>query len=205
MRNRLVLIAGGSGSGKSTLALGLYATHPESVALLQADDYYKTAEDAPKLPDGKPNWDTPDALRFDDLLRDAEQLLGGTSITILTKSELYNPGYRASLKNKVECTIEPRRVIILEGYLALYDERLRDLADLCIYLDMPIEDSVHRRSGNKFDASREYIESVLIPVHYQFVEPTEKYADIVIDVAQLSQEEALESAEEILKTHGFVP
>ena len=145
-----------------------------------------------------------DALRFDELVADVERLLNGTPITLLTKSELYNPGYRAALKNKIECTIEPRRVVVVEGYLTLYDERLRNLADLCIYLDMPIEDSVYRRSSNKFDASAEYLESVLIPVHRQFVEPTKRHADEILAVARLSEEKILGIVEGILKARGFL-
>ena len=204
MRNKLILIAGGSGSGKSTLAVNLYKAHSEAFALVQMDDYYKTAGDAPKLSDGTPNWDTPEALRFDDLVVDVERLLNGTQITIFTKSELHNPGYRAALKNKTECMIEPRPIIILEGYLCLYEERLRTLADLSIYLDMPIEESVHRRSSNKFDASRDYLESILIPVHRQFVEPTRQFADEIIEVARLGREELLAAAEGILRARDFL-
>ena len=204
MRNRLILIAGGSGSGKSTLAVSLHKAYPEAFALLQADDYYKAPEDAPKLPDGKLKWDTPEALRFDDLVRDVQRLLNGTAITILTKSELHNPGYRTALKNKIECTIEPRPVLIMEGYLTLYDVRLRNLASLSIYLDMPIEDSIYRRSSNKFDASAQYLESVLIPAHRLFVEPTRRYADEILAVVRLSEEKTLGIVEGILKARGFL-
>ena len=198
MRNKLVIIAGGSGSGKSALAVNLRRAYPELFALLQADDYYRTAETVPRLSDGRPNWDTPDALLFDDMVRDVERLLNDTSITILTKSELHNPGYKAQLRNKTKCTIMPRPILLLEGYLTLYDERLRRLADLSVYLDMPIEVSMWRRSANKFDAPASYFESVLIPIHQQFVEPTRKYADAVIDVSRLAIEEVFAVAEKIL-------
>ncbi|HVM73886.1 MAG TPA: hypothetical protein VMU13_03370 [Candidatus Paceibacterota bacterium] len=203
MPSKLLVIAGGSGSGKSTLAIGLHNRYPAVFSLVQMDDYYHTAEDAPKLPDGKPDWDTPEALRFDDLVRDIRLLLNGSPITIRTKSELHNLGYRAALRNKIECTIPPRKIILVEGYLCLYDPHIRNLADLSIFLDMPIEESVRRRSSNKFDATEEYFQSVLIPAHYRFVAPTKRYANEIVKVALCSKDKVLHAVEGILKAQGF--
>lgn len=195
MERNLILIAGGSGSGKSTLAIGLLSHHPEQYALLHLDDYYKTSEEAPKLPDGKPNWDDPEAIHFDRLVSDVRSLLQGNEVEVLTKSELYNPAYDPGLKNKISHAIQPKPTILLEGYLALHDERLRELASCSIYLDMPIEHSVRRRSRNKFKAPEDYFDLVLVPIHHAFVKPSAQHADIVIDVSGRSEQEVLEIAE----------
>ena len=191
---KLVGIAGGSGSGKSTLAISLCRKYPQICALLHIDDYFKKSEDAPTLA-GFTNWDHPDAIRFDDLYRDLLSLKSGNSITILTKSELYNPGFDYTLRNKIEYTIEPKLVIILEGYLALYDERVRSLLDVKVYLDIPIEESTKRRSYNKFALDEKYYAEVLVPMHKQFVEPTKEYADVAIDVSNMTPEEVLQKIE----------
>ena len=191
---KLVGIAGGSGSGKSTLAISLCRKYPQICALLHIDDYFKKSEDAPTLA-GFTNWDHPDAIRFDDLYRDLLSLKSGNSITILTKSELYNPGFDYTLRNKIEYTIEPKLVIILEGYLALYDERVRSLLDVKVYLDIPIEESTKRRSSNKFALDEKYYAEVLVPMHKQFVEPAKEYANLVIDVSGMTPEEVLERVE----------
>jgi uridine kinase len=87
--------------------------------------------------------------------------------------------------------VELKPIIILEGYLALYDINIRDLLDVKIYLDIPIEESVKRRSSNKFTLDQKYFENVLLPMHKQFVEPTKNYVDI-IDVSNLKKEEIIE-------------
>ncbi|TSC68979.1 MAG: uridine kinase [Parcubacteria group bacterium Gr01-1014_56] len=197
--NKLIGIAGGSGSGKSTLAILLVKKYPEKFTLVQLDDYYKRTSDAPKLPDGGPNWDNPAALRFDDLYSDLQTLLKENSIEVWTKSEFYNPEYRTELKNRIWHTIEPKPVVVLEGNLALYDERIRGLMNFKIYLDMPIEESLKRRSVNKFFAPEGYFEHVLIPAHKEFVESAKQYADLVVGVSNSSQEELFAQVEEAIK------
>ncbi|HUO56245.1 MAG TPA: hypothetical protein VMU27_02315 [Candidatus Paceibacterota bacterium] len=203
MANRVILIAGGSGAGKSTLAISLCTKYPQSVALVHQDDYYKSTEEAPKLSDGSPNWDTPEALRFDALYNDVHLLASGVSIIVMTKGELYNPAYRPYLRNKVECVIKPRPVILLEGHLALYDHSIRNLATAGIYLDMPIERSVQRRGPNKFTASEGYIEETLIPLHRRWVERTKRYATMILEVSRMQQAFVVSKVEAYLKQQGI--
>ena len=205
MRSKLVVIAGGSGAGKSTAAIGLCRRYPKDVALVHLDDYYKEPVEAPRLPDGSVNWDSPNALRFDDLTRELRGLLDGGAVTVLTKSELYNPGYRAKLRNYVRQRLEPRPIIILEGHLTLFDQRIRTLADACIFLEMPIEESVLRRSCNKFTPPAGYFELVLFPAHLRYVEATRCYAHAVIDVATLTDGEVLSRIEDVLRERGILP
>lgn len=192
MNSNLILIAGGSGSGKSTVAISLKQTYPERVALVHLDDYYKMVEDVP-VRHGLPDWESPESLRFEDLYTDIVSLMNGSQITVRTKSELYNPAYRPTLKNKISQTIVSAPCIILEGYLSLYDARLRAFADDSWFLDMPIELSYLRRGLNKVTVDDEYRDHVLIPGYYEYVVPTRQYAKHVLDVSSLSQEDVLQT------------
>ena len=194
---KIIGIAGGSGSGKSTLCVSLCKNHPDKCALLHVDDYFKKTEEAPEF-NGFKNWDHPDSLRFDDIYRDLVSLREGREVTIRTKGELYNPEFQHELKNKKEVVISPKPIIILDGYLAFYDPKLRELMDLKIYLDITVQKSIKRRSPNKFAPGEEYFEKVLFPMHEKFVEPTKQYADIVIDASGKNQEEVYKIVEEKL-------
>lgn len=178
-QTKVLGIAGGSGSGKTTVAIYLHNAYPGQIALLHLDDYYKCPEDAP-LVEGRRNWDHPDSLMFDVLAQDIEQLVSGKSVRIMTKSELYNPNYDPKLRNKIEHIVHPAPIVIVEGYLAFYDQRVRDLMTLKVYLDIPIEESVKRRQKPLGD--QWYLEHVVIPTHEEFVIPTKRYADVVVDI-----------------------
>ena len=190
-------IAGGSGSGKSTVAISLCKKYPEKIALIHVDDYFVAKVDAP-IHGEFTNWDHPASVRFDDLYADMLSLSAGRSIAVRTKSELYNPDYNPKIKNKIQQIIEPKPITVLEGYLALYDARVRGLLNWKIYLDIPIEESTRRRSANKFTLDQKYYTEVLLPMHRQFVEPTKKYADVVIDVSRLTPQEVLKEIELML-------
>lgn len=174
-------IAGGSGSGKSTLAVALAKQYPDRIAIVHLDDYETPKSSIPML-DGFLNREHPDAIDFDALHRDLHALRNGEVITVRTKSELYNPDYTLERNNKIEYIIEPKPIIIVEGYLVFHDHRIRDFMNLKLYLDMPIEESLQRRTKFKDEA---YFKTVLIPMHHQYIEPTKQYADLVIDVAHL--------------------
>lgn len=188
---KIIGIAGGSGSGKSTLAIGLYHAFPGQCAIIHLDDYFKSKAEVPTL-DDYTNWDHPDALDWDKLYQDILDLKNGKSIIVSTKSELYHPNYNHSLRNKIDQVIDPRPIIILEGYLLFHEKRIRDMLDTKIFLDMPIESSSERRSLNKFTLNPVYINSILFPMHKKFVEPTKEYAEIVIDASQQGPKEVLE-------------
>jgi uridine kinase len=194
---KLIGIAGGSGSGKSTVAASLCKKHPDLFALVHVDDYAKKIELVPTIGDMK-NWDHPDLLRFDDLYNDLVSLLNGKAISVITKSEFYNPNYDISIRNKKEQIIGAKPFIILEGFLALHDERIRNLMDLKIFLDITIEESSKRRSANKFVPSQQYFEKVLVPMHKAFVEPTKEYADVVIDVTNMDANEVYKRVESLV-------
>jgi uridine kinase len=191
---KIIGIAGGSGSGKSTVAVSLCKKYPDTFALLHIDDYFIKKEEAPVL-EGFTNWDHPSVVRFAELQKDLTSLKEGKAITVSTKSELYNPEYNHAFRNKLEYTIEPKPVVILEGYLALSDNSIRDMLDYKIYLDIPLEESVKRRSANKFAIDQGYFEKVHLPMHKQFVESTKEHADIVLDVSKMSPAQVLAEVE----------
>jgi len=83
----------------------------------------------------------------------------------------------------------------MEGYLALYNERLRELYDFMIFLDIPIEESLKRRCKNIGYDDFKYNKLILKPMHKKYVEPTKKYADLVIDVVKNNKEEAMRIVE----------
>jgi uridine kinase len=199
----IIGIAGGSGSGKSTLAITLTKKHPAKFVLLHEDDYYKSSASAPHLRDGRIDWDSPEGLRFDDLYRDAHLLQDGRSVTLLTKSELYNPTYDSELKNKMPITLNPAPHILIEGHLAFLDERLLQEMPIRIFLDIPIERSLPRRSSNKTKQDASYFADVLIPAHQKYVLPERDKATLILDATQ-PFEVVLKQAEEYLKANTVI-
>jgi uridine kinase len=192
-------IAGGTGSGKSTLALKLAERTPGHYAILHVDDYYKDAKEAPRLGEFM-NWDHPDALRFDDMLADLTALKEGKPVEIHTKSELYHPDYDPQQPTRITYTVQPAPAIILEGYLAFHDPRIRNLMDVRIFLSMPIQESIQRRSHNKGRQLDAYFTHVLIPAHTKFVEPSQVYATLVIPVSGKDAETVATEAQTHIKT-----
>lgn len=187
---QFVGIAGGSGSGKSTLAVALCTEEPERYALVHLDDYFKRQEDAPRHGEFV-NWDHPDCLRFDDLYADLCTLKEGGAIEVRTKGELYYPEFDPKDPKRIPVTISSKPVVLVEGYLALHDVRVRALMDARIYLAMPVEESSRRRTGNKGPQKDAYFTDILIPAHKEFVEPTKAFATCVIDVSDKRKEEVL--------------
>ena len=191
---KVVALAGGSGSGKSSVAEALYLRHPDTFSILHLDDYFKAEKDTPRL-GNHTNWEHPDGVLFEKILHDLRLLKSGNPAKVLTKSELFNPEYDSKLDNRIEYTIESKPIIIFEGYLSLWDTSVRAISDLKVYLDMPIRESLKRRSSNKWILSQEYYSEVLYPMHENFVETTRKFADLIIDVGKNSKEEAVEMIE----------
>ncbi|MEN9338492.1 MAG: hypothetical protein RI945_217 [Candidatus Parcubacteria bacterium] len=194
---KIIGIAGGSGSGKSTFAVDFCKKYSDKCALIHLDDYFKKTEDVNMMGSFK-NWDHPQAVDFNLLYKDLLSLKNGEEIKILTKSELYNPHYDHSIKNKIEISIFKKEILLVEGYLAFFDDKIRDLMDLKLYLDIPIEESTKRRSDNKFKLDKEYLEQVLIPMHKEFVEPTKDCADLVLDVSKFNKEEVFALLEDYI-------
>ena len=196
----LIGIVGNSGSGKSTLAYGLQDRFPTLIEVVYFTDYQKSIEQIP-IYQGIRNWDCPEAIDFDGLFSDLNLLKSGKDVEIMTKNERYNPTYPKDWK-RIPHVIRAKDIIVVEGYMALVDERVRRLYDLSIFLDLcPEERMTRRRTKNQ---SQEYIERILLPMQERHIEPTKKLVDIVIDTKEYSAGDVQEQVLVFLRAKEFL-
>ncbi len=193
MSPKFVGIAGGTGAGKSTVCISLIEAFPEQIGLVHLDDYFNKREVVPVV-DGMVNWDHPGAINFQKLIDDLEELRAGRAITIMTKSEKYNPRYKEI--GKIALAIEPKPIVLVEGYLALWDRTLRNSYSTSFFLDVPHDIRIHRRT--KFVDQR-YFDRVLVPMHEKFVETTKRFASHVIDVGTRPVEQVFAELRKIVE------
>ena len=175
----IIGIAGGTGSGKTTVVKKIVeALPPHYVAVVPLDSYYKemTEEERHAI-----NFDHPDAFDWKLLIKQVNELRKGNAIE--------QPTYSYIKCNRLPETIhvEPKPVIIIEGIMTLLNKKLRDMMDLKIFVDADSDerlirniqrDIVERGRDVKMVVDR-YLE-VLKPMHEQFIEPTKRYADVII-------------------------
>ena len=179
----LIGVTGGSGSGKTSVSRALLKefTEDHSIVLFEQDSYYKDQSHLSFEERLKTNYDHPLAFDTDLLIEHLTDLLNYKSID----KPVYD--YDAHTRS-TECEHqEPREVIIIEGILILEDERLRDLMDIKVYVDTEDDIRIIRRikrdmeeRGRTLDSVIHQYLSVVKPMHHQFIEPTKKYADIII-------------------------
>ena len=182
-RPPLVLgIAGGSGSGKSTIARAvLEALPPGQGVLLQQDHYYRSQSHLPEAERASVNYDHPDALELDLLSQHLDALRTGNSIVRPT----YDFTIHDRLKEGVH--VEPAAIIVVEGILVLADDRLRSRFEVKLYVGTDPDIRVMRRirrdlehRGRTFAQVRKQYYEYVRPMHLAFVEPSKRFADIVI-------------------------
>ena len=175
-------IAGGSGSGKTTVARSVVESiGREAVVLIQHDAYYREQSHLPLEERAKVNYDHPDSLETDLFVEHLRVLVAGTPV--------HRPVYDFTVHTRSAETVlvEPKPVILVEGILVLYEPSLRELMDLKIYIDTDPDLRIVRRlerdikdRGRSFDSVRDQYMHTVRPMHLQFVEPSKRYADIVI-------------------------
>lgn len=175
-------IAGGAGSGKTTVVKKiLQAIDPQEVAVLSQDSYYRDSSDVPFEERQKINVDHPDSIEFDLLARHVAALKAGEPIEQPTYS------YTTYERGKETVHIEPRRVVIVEGILVLQNKALRDLMDIKLFVETDDDDRLARvirrdlvERGRTADMVLERYVNIVKPMHKQFIEPSRKYADMII-------------------------
>ena len=175
-------VAGGSGSGKTSVTKAIYEKFKgHSIMILEQDYYYKDQSHLPFEERLKTNYDHPLAFDNDLLLEHINKLL--------QYEEIEKPVYDYAMHTRSEevIRVEPKDVIILEGILVLEDERLRDMMDIKLFVDTDADLRIIRRlmrdikeRGRSIDSVIEQYTSVVRPMHNQFIEPTKRYADIII-------------------------
>lgn len=196
----LICVAGSTGSGKSTLVYGLQEQFPELIEVIYFTDYQKPIEEVPVY-EGMKNWDCPEAIDFDKLFLDLTNLKEGRDVKIMTKNEKYNPSYSENWK-RIPHTIKSKKIIFIEGYMALANKKVRELYDLSIFLDLSTEERMKRRRTKK--QNQEYIEKILIPMQNKYVESTKKFSSIVINTQSIGIKEAQNQVLSVLKSKNLI-
>ena len=181
METMIIGIAGGTGSGKTTLTLRLKEHFGEDVSILYHDNYYKQHDDMPYEERCRLNYDHPDAFDWGLLSKHVSMLHEGESIEQPTYS------YLTCTRQPETIHIEPRQVVIIEGILALCDKKLRSMMDLKIFVDADPDERLIRviqrdviERGRTAEAVMERYTRILKPMHLQFIEPSKRYADLII-------------------------
>lgn len=178
----IIGIAGGTGSVKTTVVRKIVnSLAPGEVVLLPQDSYYKDSSHVPAELRQQINFDHPDAFDWPLLLQHIQMLKEGKSI----EQPVYH--YQTSSRLAETIHVEPRPVIIIEGILALCDPDLRNMMDLKIFVDADPDERLIRviqrdvvERGRTAEAVMERYTRVLKPMHQQFIEPTKRYADLII-------------------------
>ena len=182
MENILVIgIAGGSGSGKTTLMNNIVSRFGDDITVLSHDSYYKRHDDMTYEERCRLNYDEPAALETELMTRHLDLLRHGQAIDC--------PVYDFTVHNRSDETtrIEPGKVIIVEGILIFEDKDLRELMDIRIFVDTDADVRLCRRIKRDVNKRGRTLESVLTqyqqtvkPMHEKYVEPSKKYAHIVV-------------------------
>ncbi|WP_433743325.1 uridine kinase [Falsibacillus pallidus] len=183
-RNKPIVIgvAGGSGSGKTSVTKAIYEHFTgHSILMIEQDYYYKDQSELPFEERLKTNYDHPLAFDNDLLIEHLKSLLNYEAV----EKPVYD--YTIHTRSDETITVEPKDVIIIEGILVLEDERLRNLMDIKLYVDTDADLRIIRRMlrdikerGRTMDSVIDQYINVVRPMHNQFIEPTKRYADIII-------------------------
>lgn len=178
----IIGIAGGTGSGKTTVVRKVVENLPKNeVAIIPQDSYYKDNRHLPLEERQEINFDHPGSIEFKLLIDHIKKLKEGEVI----KQPIYS--YLTCMRSEESITVEAKKVIIIEGILILQNAQLRDLMDIKVYVDADNDDRLMRviqrdliERGRSVNKVLERYEKTVKPMHLQFVEPTKRYADVII-------------------------
>lgn len=184
MRKKPIVIGvtGGSGGGKTSVSKAILSNFPdEKIAMIEHDSYYNDQSHLTLEERISTNYDHPLAFDTDLMIEHLDELIEGRPVDI--------PIYDYAKHNRSEKTYrqEPQDVFIVEGILVLEDKRLRDLMDIKLFVDTDDDIRIIRRikrdmqeRGRSLDSIIEQYTRVVKPMYHQFIEPSKRYADIVI-------------------------
>lgn len=182
MKDVIVIgIAGGTGSGKSTLINRIKEEFSDSITMLSHDFYYKQHNQIPFEERKKLNYDHPDAFDTDLMIEHVKALTEYKPIE--------RPVYDFTIHNRIDetVTVNPAKVIVVEGILIFENKELRDMCDIKVFIDTDADVRIIRRIVRDVEERGRTLESIVNqylttvkPMHEQFVEPSKKYADIII-------------------------
>ena len=182
MKPFLIGIAGGTGSGKTSVARRIYESlHVESAAFLDYDAYYKELGHLPLEERERINFDHPDSLDIELFIHHLQRLIDGQPIE--------KPVYDFTRHTRAPQTVrvEPRDVVLVDGILLFADATLREMFDLKIFVDTEADVRFIRRlkrdlteRGRSLDSVVDQYLKTVRPMHFEFVEPTKRYADVIL-------------------------
>lgn len=178
----IIGICGGTGSGKTTIARAIVeAVGEKKVVLVEQDSYYRNLSDMPLDERHQANFDHPDSLDSDMLVNHILRLKQGLS----AEMPLYD--FKTHTRSDKIEIIEPKPVVIVEGILIFAEPRVLDLLDVRIYVDTPDDIRLMRRlkrdfteRGRSFERTLEQYDRTIRPMHFEFVEPSKRHADVII-------------------------
>jgi uridine kinase len=178
----IVGIAGGTGSGKTTVVNKVMEAFPNAeVVMIPQDSYYRDNSAIQLEERQKINFDHPDSVEFGLLIEHLKQLRKGKSVEMPVYS------YLTCLRSKETITIKPSSVVLVEGILILTDKGLRNMFDIKVFVDADADDRLGRviqrdivERGRSVMKVLERYHDTVKPSHLQFIEPSKRYADIII-------------------------
>ena len=178
----IIGIAGGTGSGKTTVVNKIVEQlAKEEVAIIPQDSYYRDNGHLPLEVRQEMNFDHPRSLEFKLLIEHIKKLKEGKAI----KQPIYS--YLTCTRSEESIPVAPKKVIIIEGILILQNAQLRNLMDIKVFVDADSDDRLMRviqrdlvERGRSVSKVLERYEKTVKPMHLQFIEPTKKFADIII-------------------------
>jgi uridine kinase len=178
----IIGIAGGSGSGKTTVVNKIIKSLPKnSVSVISQDSYYKDNGHLSPEEKQKINFDHPDSIEFELLNKHIEHLIKGQ----LIQKPIYS--YLTCARAKETEPVEPKKVIIVEGILIFTNAKLRDKFSIKVFVDADTDDRLIRiirrdliERGRSVQGVLDHYDTFVKPMHLQFIEPTKRYADIIV-------------------------
>ncbi len=177
----IVGIAGGTASGKTTIVRKIKEKFGDDIVVINHDSYYKAHDDLSYEDRSRLNYDHPESFDTDLMIEDVKKLKNNIAIDM--------PVYDYTVHNRSDATVHivPKKVIIVEGILILENKELRDLMDIKVFVETDADERLMRRIRRDMMERARSIDSILTqytetvkPMHEQFVEPSKKYADIII-------------------------